>query len=77
VKLVDLKAVTAGVGRLTQLEQGIAAAELGLIAVSLGANLQDDAMSAAVKGAILAELRGRQAQVRRELTALGVDVDAT
>lgn len=52
----------------------LAEVEIGRVHVSIGTQLQDEAMSALVKPVVLAELKGRIASFERDLESYGVAV---
>lgn len=58
------------------LSAAIKAAENGEIIVTIGLNMQDEAMAHAVKAAVLAELEGRLSSIDRDLRSYGVVVDS-
>lgn len=75
MKLFLLPIVQRTAAALEHVENDIRAADLNLIGVTLGAKIQDDAMSHAVKAAVLAELRGRKASLERDLEGYGVTLE--
>jgi hypothetical protein len=75
MKLSMLGIVNRTADALRRVEEDIAGVELGMVFVTVGGRQQDDAMTAAAKGAILAELRGRKASLERDLDSYGVKVE--
>lgn len=75
MKLTQLPSVTALVTRRQKLQDMADAATLGLINLSIGAAIADEAMKAVVRPAIITECAACIAQIDRELAALGVVID--
>lgn len=74
MKLSMFPIVKRTIATRQQLEQLIAEVEIGRLQVSIAAQVQDEAMNALVKPAVLMELKGRLASLDRDLEAYGVQV---
>lgn len=75
MKATQLPWVIDLITRRQKLHDMADAAELGLINLSVGVGIADDAMKAVVRPPILVECRARIAGIDRELAALGVEID--
>lgn len=75
MRLSSLGIVQRAKDVLDRIEQAIANVEAGLVLITIGGCQEDDAMAAACKTSILAELRGRKASLLRDFEAWGVQVD--
>lgn len=74
MKLSMLKIVDRTAEALDKVTIDIEAAEKDLFVVYIADRPQDDAMTAAVRFAVLAELQGRKASLERDLKSYGVEI---
>ncbi|WP_338445940.1 hypothetical protein V5F89_12395 [Pelagerythrobacter marensis] len=74
MKLSMLPIVRRTAEALGRIDADIGIVESDLFDITFAGRYQDDALKAAAKAAILAELRGRKASLERDLQNYGVEV---
>lgn len=76
MKLCMLEIVERTAEARRRVENDIAGVEMGLVSITIANRHQDDAMIAAVRAAMMAELNGRKAELERDLESYGVEIAA-
>lgn len=75
MKLTELPTATELVAQRHRLQEFADAAELGLMALTVGGKYPSDSLVAVCRAPFIAECRAQIAEVDRALAKLGVEVD--